>query len=413
MLQVHTIYSQIGYTNLSLYVLRKGGPLAVSDANLFLGRLLPDYFPKIFGPNEDQPLDRQVVEEKFKELAKTINASTGEDKSLDEIVYGFIKVANETMCRPIRALTEAKGHDTSQHVLAVFGGAGGQHACGIARNLGISKIIVYRHSSILSAFGLALADVVHEVQEPSAQAFNKDTLSRIQGRISELKRTCKEELSKQGFRDQDIGLEVYLNLRYEGTDCALMTLQPSESSWDFESAFCELYKQEFGFLLKDRDILVDDIRIRGIGKTMRHKDLTPDREAQELYVSNQIRHMDSSKADSFTSAYFEEEGRNDHVPVYRLSHLAPGSIVNGPAIIIDATSTVVIEPSCSALVTSNHLTITIGKGERKKVTTEMEPIQLSIFSHRFMSIAEQMGHTLQKTAISTNIKERLGKTSMA
>ncbi|CEG71618.1 Putative Cytoplasm protein [Rhizopus microsporus] len=386
---------------------RKGGPLAVSDANLFLGRLLPDYFPKIFGPNEDQPLDRQVVEEKFKELAKTINASTGEDKSLDEIVYGFIKVANETMCRPIRALTEAKGHDTSQHVLAVFGGAGGQHACGIARNLGISKIIVYRHSSILSAFGLALADVVHEVQEPSAQAFNKDTLSRIQGRISELKRTCKEELSKQGFRDQDIGLEVYLNLRYEGTDCALMTLQPSESSWDFESAFCELYKQEFGFLLKDRDILVDDIRIRGIGKTMRHKDLTPDREAQELYVSNQIRHMDSSKADSFTSAYFEEEGRNDHVPVYRLSHLAPGSIVNGPAIIIDATSTVVIEPSCSALVTSNHLTITIGKGERKKVTTEMEPIQLSIFSHRFMSIAEQMGHTLQKTAISTNIKERL------
>ncbi|KAI9280751.1 Hydantoinase B/oxoprolinase-domain-containing protein [Sporodiniella umbellata] len=386
---------------------RKGGPLAVSDANLFLGRLLPEYFPKIFGPNEDQPLDRKIVESEFEELSKTIKAATGEDRSLDEIVYGFIKVANETMCRPIRALTEAKGHDTSYHTLAVFGGAGGQHACGIARNLGISKIVMYRHSSILSAFGLALADVVHEVQEPSSQRLNKGSLPQIQTRVYELKKNCKNELYKQGFLEQNINTEVYLNLRYDGTDCALMTLQSAETNWEFEKAFCEIYTQEFGFLLKDRDIVVDDIRVRGIGKTIQNKNLAPDDEIEELKTNGQIKSVQDLEPDSLTSVYFEEGGRQDQVPVYRLGSLSPGLLVNGPAIIIDATSTAVIEPSCSALITSNHITITMGKGARKKVTTEMEPIQLSIFSHRFMSIAEQMGRTLQKTAISTNIKERL------
>ncbi|KAL9537007.1 hypothetical protein MBANPS3_012169 [Mucor bainieri] len=385
---------------------RKGGPLAVSDANLYLGRLLPEYFPKIFGPNEDQPLDRQVVETKFQQLADTINASTGEHhKSLDEIVYGFIKVANETMCRPIRALTEAKGHDTSNHTLAVFGGAGGQHACGIARNLGINKIVLYRHSSILSAFGLALADVVHEVQEPSAEKLSTG-LARLQARVLHLRKESTAELAKQGFREGDIATEVYLNLRYDGTDCALMTLQPAADNWDFESAFYELYTQEFGFLLKDRDIIVDDIRVRGIGKTIQNNDLTPDRDIEELKAAGAI--VDISDAtDSFASVYFEETGRDDHVPVYRLGDLKPGSSIAGPAIVIDVTATVVVEPSCTALITAGHITITVGRGEKKVVTTDMEPIQLSIFSHRFMSIAEQMGRTLQKTAISTNIKERL------
>lgn len=373
---------------------------------MYLGRLLPDYFPKIFGPNEDQPLDRDVVQKKFQELADTINASTGEHKSLDEIVYGFIKVANETMCRPIRALTEAKGHDTSNHTLAVFGGAGGQHACGIARNLGINKIVLYRHSSILSAFGLALADVVHEVQEPSAEKLSTG-LSRIQERVSHLQKESIAELSKQGFRESDIVTEVYLNLRYDGTDCALMTLQPGADNWDFEHAFYEVYTQEFGFLLKDRDIIVDDIRVRGIGKTIQNNDLTPDRDIEELEAANKIVEI-SNATDSFASVYFEETGRDDHVPVYRLGDLKPGSCITGPAVIIDVTATVVVEPSCTALITAGHITITVGRGEKKVVTTEMEPIQLSIFSHRFMSIAEQMGRTLQKTAISTNIKERLG-----
>lgn len=367
---------------------------------------MPDYFPKIFGPNEDQPLDRDVVKQKFEALAETINKASGEQKSLDEIVYGFIKVANETMCRPIRALTEAKGHDTSNHTLAVFGGAGGQHACGIARNLGISKIVLYRHSSILSAFGLALADVVHEVQEPSAEKLN-DGLSHIQDRISYIKNECISELKKQGFHDQAIVTEVYLNLRYDGTDCALMTLQPSPENWDFETAFHEMYTQEFGFLLKGREIIVDDIRVRGIGKTMQNNELAPDNDIAKLKKENNIVKV-NQKPDSYASVYFEETGRDDRVPVYRLGELNPGVLIEGPTVIIDVTATIIVEPSCSALITSSHITITLGRGEKKVVTTEMEPIQLSIFSHRFMSIAEQMGRSLQKTAISTNIKERLG-----
>ncbi|KAG0179024.1 hypothetical protein DFQ28_003589 [Apophysomyces sp. BC1034] len=379
----------------------KGGPLAVSDANLFLGRLLPDYFPKIFGPNEDEALDIEIVQQKFSTLAEEINASTGENKSLDEVVYGFIKVANETMCRPIRNLTEAKGHDTSNHTLAVFGGAGGQHACGIARNLGIQKIVLYRHSSILSAFGLSLADVVHETQEPSAEILSAQSLPNIQKRVAALVKDCAEELGRQGYAD--IQTEVYLNLRYEGTDCALMTLQP-DASWDFEKEFVALYTYEFGFSLPDRAICVDDIRVRGIGKTRSDSDLAPGKEIRQLKAANSIQEI--KVPDSTTSVYFEG-GRDDRVPVFLLHSLSPGSLVSGPAIIIDATATIVVEPLCSALITSQHITITVGKGEKKRVTTAMEPIQLSIFSHRFMSIAEQMGRTLQKTSISTNIKERL------
>lgn len=278
-------------------------------------------------------------------------------------------------------------------------------ACGIARNLGISKIILYRHSSILSAFGLALADVVHEVQEPSAETLSEESIPRLQQRVEALVKSCTAELSeKQGFQESDIGTEIYLNLRYEGTDCALMTLKP-EDSWDFESVFVKLYKQEFGFSLSDRAIIVDDIRIRGIGRTMTNKRLTPKQELEML----EIKAVDPEKyRDSVTSVYFES-GRDNNVPVYLLNKLPPGSKVDGPAIIIDATATIVVEPFCSAIITSQHITITVGEGEKKKVTTELEPIQLSIFSHRFMSIAEQMGRSLQKTAISTNIKERLGK----
>lgn len=278
-------------------------------------------------------------------------------------------------------------------------------ACGIARNLGISRIILYRHSSILSAFGLALADVVHEVQEPSAENLNAESIPRLKERVQALINSCKEELvNKQGFQPSDVGTEVYLNLRYEGTDCALMTLQSAPDVWDFEESFVKLYKQEFGFTLADRAIVVDDIRVRGIGRTMGgDKRLTPDEELKTL----DIKVVDPSKLKDSTASVYFESGRDNNVPVYLLSNLTPGSKVEGPAIIIDATATIVVEPLCSAIVTSQHITITVGKGEKKKVTTELEPIQLSIFSHRFMSIAEQMGRSLQKTAISTNIKERL------
>ncbi|CAJ0844531.1 2008_t:CDS:10, partial [Entrophospora sp. SA101] len=373
---------------------RKNGPLTVTDANLILGRLIPDHFPKIFGPNEDQPLDIDATRIEFEKLAKEISAFNGKEMSLDE-------VANEAMCRPIRALTVGKGYDTSKHILSCFGGAGGQHACAIAQNLGIRKILIHRYSSVLSAYGLALADVVHEVQEPSSLIYSEKTLPHIQERVKVLVNDCANVLSSQyQITDEStIHYEIYLNLRYQGTDFALMTLKPKDS-WNFIDTFVEQYKQEFGFNLSDRDICVDDIRIRGIGKSQQ---LTNNSVYEEIKSLKRIPLESSHKT---YPMYFEEHGRLE-TPVYLLDNLIVGNYIQGPAMIIDANSTILVTPSCNAHITSTHIMIMVGDGVRSQVTTESDPIQLSIFGHRFMSIAEQMGNTLQKTAISTNIKERL------
>ncbi|RIB11070.1 Hydantoinase B/oxoprolinase-domain-containing protein [Gigaspora rosea] len=381
---------------------RKDGPLTITDANLILGRLNIDYFPKIFGPSEDQPLDVEATRQQFQLLAEEINAFVGNDKkmTLDEIAYGFTQVANEAMCRPIRALTEAKGYDTSKHILACFGGAGGQHACAIAQNLGIKKILIHRYSSILSAYGLALADVVHEVQEPCSKTFSDDTLPYLMERINALCDTCTKELNSQGFNESHIQHHIYLNLRYQGTDFGMMTLKPKDS-WDFIKTFTEQYKQEFGFHFPDRKILVDDIRIRGIGKGF---------EIEKHDIFDEIKNtspipVSEDQCDNTVSVYFEN-GRME-TPLYCLEKLKIGNKIPGPAMIIDSTSTILVAPKCNALIMTSHVFITVEGDIKSNVTTESDPIQLSIFGHRFMSIAEQMGNSLQKTAISTNIKERL------
>ncbi|KAG8942316.1 hypothetical protein FRC00_011918, partial [Tulasnella sp. 408] len=227
---------------------RKGGPLAVTDANLMLGRLIPDYFPKIFGKTADQPLDVEASKAGFEKVAREINEAFKSNLSLDEVVYGFIKVANETMARPIRTLTEARGFETSKHILASFGGAGGQHACEIAKQLNIKKILIHRYSSILSAYGLALADRAVEQQEPSAEVFSESSSSRLLGRLNNLTNSVKAALEKQGFSGRRVVFERYLNMRWEGTDTALMALGSSPRGdedvpkEDFEDAFKKAYK---------------------------------------------------------------------------------------------------------------------------------------------------------------------------
>ncbi|CAO3568473.1 unnamed protein product [Mortierella alpina] len=392
---------------------RKGGPLTVTDANLVLGRLNPEYFPKIFGPKENESLDINVARSKFEALTQEINEYMAQDKkaaglqwtgmTVDEVAYGFIKVANESMCRPIRALTEAKGHDASKHILSVFGGAGGQHACAIARALGISNIFIHKYASVLSAYGLSLADVVYEAQEPSSETLSDKSLPLLKERINTLVSQCHQELGKQGFGQDRVECEIYLNLRYNGTDCALMTLKPeSKDDWNFANAFVENYKYEFGFSLPDREIIVDDIRVRGIGKSAQSSALSVHEEMKRL----QAVPVDPFKAEGTTSIYFET-GRNDKTPTYLLEKLPVGTTVPGPAIIMDANSAILIQPFCTGLITSSTVVITVGDGHKSQITTEMDPIMLAVFGNRFMSIAEQMGRTLQKTAISTNIKERL------
>ncbi|KAB2574373.1 5-oxoprolinase [Lasiodiplodia theobromae] len=245
---------------------RKGGPLTITDANLFLGRLIPDYFPKIFGKNEDEPLDLDIVKAKFAELTARINAETGQALTPEEVAYGFLDVANESMCRPIRALTEAKGYEIAKHHLAVFGGAGGQHACEIASKLGISTAIIHRYSSILSAYGMALADVVQEAQVPVNLVYAGETVDHLNHKLASLQSTVTQRLLAQGIKESDMRYEFYLNMRYRGTETAMMILQPQGGS--FRDAFLEQHLREFNFTFPDtRDILVDDVRVRGIGSS--------------------------------------------------------------------------------------------------------------------------------------------------
>jgi len=337
---------------------RKGGPLAVTDANLVLGRLVPDYFPKIFGKSEKEPLDTEASRSAFETLAEEINADQEKQLELDEIVYGFIKVANETMARPIRALTEAKGYALSKHILASFGGAGGQHACEIAQLLGIKTILIHRYSSILSAYGLALADRVYELQQPASTFYTPENRGILAARLDKLDVDVRKELARQGFEGEHVQTERMLNMRFDGTDTALMVLpneKDGDGKEDFEAAFKRMYKAEFGFLLETKSIIVDDIKVRGIGKTFDSLGESVFSEVSKL----EQRAVDQKKADTTWSVYFDRVGRVKDTPVYLLPDLAVGDTIEGPAMIIDNTQTIVLVPGARALLTSKHLYITL------------------------------------------------------
>jgi len=413
---------------------RKEGYLAVTDANLVLGRLHPQYFPKIFGPNENEALDLDASRNAFEKITAEINEYSKErelpEMSLEEVALGFLRVANEVMVRPIREISVMRGFDIKEHALACFGGAGGQHACSIARELGISKIFIHRFSGILSAYGMGLADIVVEKQEPSAHVLpeNKenDVLINLLKNLEKLSSDAKTELLAQGYKAEQIEIKRYLNLRYQGTDTALMISEPdevsnydtgntncelgiSESSSelqknttkfpDYVSAFRQTYLREFGFDLTGREIIVDDLRVRAVAKSpglqkypLAKKDVTPGAVEQ-------------------TKCYFMSEssgcGAWQETPIYRLENLGAGQQLRGPVIVMQNTSTILVEPGCSAEITEyGDVVLSVETRTFREIGTQADPVQVSIFGNLFMSIAEQMGRTLQRTAISTNIKER-------
>ncbi len=383
---------------------RKGGPLTVTDANLVLGRLDIDSFPKIFGPNENEPLDYEASASKFRELAAIINKDIGANMSIEEVACGFVDVANETMARPIRALTESRGYSTSAHNLASFGGAGGQHACAIAATLGIHNVIVHKYSSVLSAYGMALADTAVDLTEPSSKVFSVETFQAdLSPRVEALRTQALANLADQGVPDFATSTEVYLNMRYKGSDTALMVLESAEG---YEAGFLAAHTREFGFVL-EADILVDDIRVRAIGSGAQLGGVAPRSYAKDLASVNTTS-IDKTAAVSSKPVYWAEQSSFVDTPIYKLGSLPPGSVVKGPAIILDQTQTLILHPSNVATILIDHVYIDVGLGPRKQIsTTVVDPIQLSIFGHRFMSIADRMGRTLQRTAVSLQIKERL------
>lgn len=381
---------------------RKGGPLTITDANLFTGRILPEYFPKIFGPSEDQPLDYEITKKKFEELTKVINRDTpGFTKTPQEIALGVLKVANFQMAKPIRDLTESKGHDIQKHALASFGGAGGQHATSIAKVLKIKKVLIHNHSSILSAYGIALAELVDEKQEPVSVVYSEESKDALLQEAEKLAKQSKEALLAQGVKENTINNVTYFNIGYKGSDTRIMVAQPENN--DFLASFYAIHEREFAFNDEDREVLVSGIRIRSVGSASSG---LLERSPYKDYATVTKSAVDVKLAKKTTPIYFEE-GLLD-ANVYFLSDLAVGSVIKGPALILDATQTLIITPDSVATILPRHVMIDVEVEAKSNASTDyVDPIQLAIFANRFMSIADDMSRTLQKISVSANIKERM------
>ena len=413
---------------------RKGGPLTVTDANLVLGRLQPHVFPAIFGPEENETLDLLGARVEFNKLTDQVNQQTllsdgRKSYSMEEVALSFLTVANEAMARPIRNLTTMRGHDVTTHTLACFGGAGPQHCCAIARLLGMREILVHRYSGVLSAYGLSLADVTVEKQLPFSGVLDVVDARRALLQCEVLQTNALSQLYTQGFLECTVYCIRYLALRYQGTDSSLMiTLNEDKrkvetlsngmdlniSDMDLENivqnyknAFIAQYKREFGFELNNRDILIDDVRVRAIGS---HSLSIQNESRKEGDMDRSILIGDSSSAPlvpkEFHSVFFP--GGWMKTPLYLMEDLRRGDVIHGPALIIQNVATVVIELDCICEVTLHgDLRITVEKCVSLASEVSLDPLLLSLFAHRFMGVAEQMGRTLQRTSVSVNIKERL------
>ncbi|KAF7185473.1 5-oxoprolinase PfmaA [Pseudocercospora fuligena] len=380
---------------------RNGGPLTVTDANLFLGRLVVSSFPAIFGKNADQPLDAQVVQEKFTALNEKFAQQTGQQISAVELALGFLDVANEAMSRPIRNATEARGYAPEKHRLVSFGGAGGQHACAIASKLGISTVLIHEYSSLLSAYGISQAQLQHEIFVPFSGDWSLEALPAIHKHLQALRNQVSQELVSQGADLASLEFDESIVMRYFGTDTSLTISRPKDE--DYGRVFVDEHAREFAFTMQ-RKMVIDSIKVRGTGGSgSQSRDLASSTELETIKKNPSLALRSASQ-----SAYLD--GMVGDLPVYLLASTPKGRTIVGPAIIIDATQTIFVEPDFCAYLLSKHVVLERQRTHAKPaaaVATILDAIQLSVFAHRFMAIAEQMGNTLQRTSISSSIRERL------
>ena len=368
---------------------RRGGPLAVTDANVMVGKLIPEFFPKIFGPAQDQPLDDSAVRQAFVALAK----ETG--KSPEETADGFIKIAVENMANAIKKISVQRGYDVTRYALNCFGGAGGQHACLVADALGMTKVLIHPFSSLLSAYGMGLADIRATRQQAIEEDFGAKSLASLKREGTRLGKDAKAEVASQGVPARNIKVFVRAHIRYAGTDTALVVEAGPLSK--MKSAFEKAHKARFGFIDRAKQLVIEAASVEAVGggskfreragKTYRGKLPSPARRTQ-----------------------FFSGGQWRKAAVYTRDQLKPGAKVQGPAIVIEPHQTVVVEDGWRAAITAkNHLLLerTVKLKRQSAVGTKADPIMLEVFNNLFMSIAEQMGVSLQNTAYSVNIKERL------
>ncbi|MBN2009177.1 putative hydro-lyase [candidate division KSB1 bacterium] len=375
---------------------RNGGPLAVTDANLMLGRILPEFFPNVFGPNHDASLDVEIVTQRFDQLSEKIFTATGLRKSPHEVALGFIRIANENMIKPIKEISVAKGFNIQEYTLCCFGGAGAQHACAIARALGIKRILLHPFAGVLSAYGMMLADVTHEDTRAVLLPFDETHVDELKTICTEMSIHLRANVIAKGIEPNRIRQQRYVDIRPKGTDTAETIL--FDEFLLTRQRFLAHYKQHYGFL-PTASLEVVNVRVEVIGEQI---------PLDEPIFELQQRTLIVADAKTVTAVYFDD-GWHQQTPVFDRTTVQPGNVITGPALIIEPNSTLVIEPDFQATINERgHLVLEkIAEHSEKQLSTACDPILLEIFNNLFMSIAEQMGKALQRTAHSVNIKERL------
>ena len=372
---------------------RRGGPLTITDCNVMLGKLQPEFFPRVFGPSGDEPIDREIVAARFADLAREIAAVTGKVLSPAELAEGFLKIAVENMAAAIKQISVQRGHNAAEYTLACFGGAGGQHACLVADVLKMPRILIHPLAGVLSAYGMGLAELRSLRQAAVDGALDADLMPAMQARLAELERNASDDLRKQGVDSAFIAFHRRAFIRYSGTDSPLEAAFGSLD--ELTARFTEVHKARFGFSA-DRPLIVERLEVEAVG-------------AQDSVVESPHGAQQNADPRAHRMVRMRAAGVETTVPLYLREALVPGHAVAGPALISEATGTIVVEPSWSARL-DTHLNVILERSApatRPGVSIMVDPVMLEVFNNQFMAVAEEMGHALQNTANSVNIKERL------
>jgi 5-oxoprolinase (ATP-hydrolysing) len=376
---------------------RRGGPLTVTDCNVMVGKLDPDLFPKVFGPDGDAPLDAGVVRAKFAALAEEIAQATGIRRSPEEVADGFLAIAVANMANAIKHISVERGYDVTEYTLCCFGGAGGQHACAVADALGMTRVFIHPLAGVLSAYGMGLADVRTMKQSAVEQRLSAEALAALEARFAALEDDARGDVAQQGVGEALIEARRTLHLKYEGTDTTL-EIPATGDAPAIVAAFEARYRQQYGFLMPDKALVVEAVAVEAIGRTVSAADERPVFAPREgplpVLKTNRV----------FTGGAYRE------ARVHAREDLRPGDAIAGPAVIREQNATTVIEPGWRATLTDrDHLVLERVEAAQRQhaLGTTADPVLLEVFNNLFMAIAEQMGVTLANTSYSVNIKERL------
>ena len=385
---------------------RKGGPLTVTDCNVMLGKIQPDFFPKVFGLNGDLPIASDVVKQKFVQLAGEI----GGERTPEQVAEGFLAIAVEKMANAVKKISLQRGYDVSEYTLCCFGGAGGQHACAIADALGMKRVFIHPYAGVLSAYGMGLADVRAIRERAIEQQLSLELITDLHHILAQLEADGKRELNRRGAEGTEEEAEVLvvrkLHLKYLGSD-SVLAVNFAASFEAMQAEFEAAHRQRYSFIMPEKALIVEAVSVEVVA--------TIDVQNESIIASYCSTGILPVQAIDNVQMYVAGGWRE--TPVYQRENLRSHDCITGPALIVEATGTNVIEPSWEAELTERndlilHRRLTQINADNIRVDSrasavKSDPVLLEIFNNLFRAIAEQMGITLQNTSSSVNIKERL------